>query len=560
MTRALVLVALLAESLSAASKPVWPQFRGAGSVGVSGDAAPLPVVFGPRQGVIWKTGLPAGKSSPVLAAGKLFLTAHEGGKLLTLAVDPRTGALLWRREIGKAREERRNRLNDPAAPTAVTDGETLVSFFADFGLVAYDMAGKELWRTPLGPFESEHGMSTSPALGSRSVFVLADVSSGAFLAAFDKNTGEQRWLVPRRNTVGAYASPTVYQPKDGPEQVIASGPYEMAGFDAATGEKLWWVTGLPFQPKSAPLVVDDVVYMNSFGMGHSWPDFAALRQQFDTDADGALSQSEGQKFGYIRFNFARLDENRNGQLEKQEWDPIVRGDNAALAVKLSGKGDQTGNILWRHTRSLPDVPEPLVYRGIVYLVRDGGILTALDAASGKLLKQGRLPGAIDQYFASPVAGDGKIYLAGASGMLTVVRAGADWQSLATVDMEEPLWATPAFDGPDMYLRAGNTLYCFRGERGQVTPPSRPKIDTSAFDRFTGVYRIRPGDEIVFSIEEGMFLMKWFRNEAEVVPTGELTFEARLKPPIRFTFAEQDGKITSVSIEAMGRTQVYPRAP
>lgn len=552
-----LLFALLPLAIAAAD---WPQHRGPGGHGIAGSAEPLPAAFSPKQGYVWKTTLPPGKSSPILAGGKLFLTAHENKKLLTLCLDPKTGAELWRRAIAQPREERRNRLNDPASATPVSDGTAIYSFFADLGLIAYNTNGDELWRVPLGPFESEHGMAAWPALGTVSLFVQADVSSGAFLAAFDKKTGKERWRLPRRNTVGAYASPIVHKPNDGPELVITSGPFEMAAFNASTGEKVWWVAGLPFQPKSAPIAIGDTVYMNSLGIDLPWPDFAGLLAQYDKDANGILTLAEVEKFFYIKANFSRLDDNKNGELEKEEWDPLVRGNNATLAVKIKGTGDQSGNILWRYKKSLPDVPQPLVHDGVLYSVRDGGILTALNAASGVVLKQGRLRNAIDQYFSSPVYGDGKLYVSSAAGTLTVLKAGRDWEVLSTSDMDEPLWATPAIDGSNMYIRAGNSLYCYRGSREQTISKVPEKQDLSAFARLTGTYRMDPNNQIMVDIEDGMLIMKWFRNVMEMAPAGPLRFRTKQSSPMAALFLEEDGKIKALSVESFGRTMVFERVP
>jgi outer membrane protein assembly factor BamB len=560
VTQLILLLISLAAFAAGSGGQAWPQHRGPGGSGIAGGKAPLPSSFSPREGFLWKAALPPGKSSPILAGGKLFLTAHEGKKLLTLCIDPKTGTEVWRREVEKAREERRNCLNDPASPTPVTDGRAVYSFFADFGLAAYSLSGEELWRTPLGPFESEHGMAAWPAVGSESIFVLADVSNGAFLAAFDKKTGRQRWKLDRRSTIGAYASPLVHRDGKGRELVLTSGPFEMAAFDTATGEKVWWVAGLPFQPKSAPVVSGGTVYMNSLGIALDWPDFAKLLAQFDASSNGTLSAEEVVKFGYIKFNFARLDENHNGELEKQEWDPIVRGNNATLAVKIKGTGDQTANILWRYSKSLPDVPQPLVHDGILYNVRDGGILTALDASTGRVLKQGRLPNAIDQYFSSPVYGDGKIYVSSAAGTLTVLRAGADWEVLSTNDMDEPLWATPAIDGSNMYIRAGNSLYCFRGSPRQVTRAGAPKQVPPQFARLAGKYSRNPGGEVTITIDEGMLLMERFRNVIELIPSGDFAFRTKEATPADVIFSEEGGEIRSIAIRAYGNTAVYTRAP
>ena len=130
----------------------WPQFRGPHGSGIL-ETTELAVTFGPGENVRWEEAVPAGKSSPIVTDGRLFLTAHEGQSLLVLCFDRLTGRLLWKREIEKGRTEGRNTLNDPASPTSATDGETVYSFFPELGLIAHNLEGRELWRTPLGPFE-----------------------------------------------------------------------------------------------------------------------------------------------------------------------------------------------------------------------------------------------------------------------------------------------------------------------------------------------------------------------------------------------------------------------
>ncbi len=118
------------------------------------------------------------------------------------------------------------------------------------------------------------------------------------------------------------------------------------------------------------------------------------------------------------------------------------------------------SLLWRYTKSLPNAPSPLVYNGIVYLLKEGGIFTALDGATGEVRKQARLTGALDQYFASPVAGDGKIFAISQTGHLVVLRAGADWEILAVNDLDEECYATPALADGRVYVRTRSALYAF----------------------------------------------------------------------------------------------------
>jgi outer membrane protein assembly factor BamB len=115
-------------------------------------------------------------------------------------------------------------------------------------------------------------------------------------------------------------------------------------------------------------------------------------------------------------------------------------------------------VLWRFDKSLPDVPSPLVYKGVVFQIRSGGIATTLDAVTGKVLKQGRLTGAMEDYYSSPVGADGKVYVASEHGKVVVLRAVGDWEILAINEFDADIYATPAFDGDKMYIRTSNALY------------------------------------------------------------------------------------------------------
>ena len=123
-------------------------------------------------------------------------------------------------------------------------------------------------------------------------------------------------------------------------------------------------------------------------------------------------------------------------------------------------------MAWRLEKFLPNVPSPLLYEGILYLVKDGGILTTLDAKTGKILKQGRLKGALDKYYSSPVGADDKVYMISQLGKATVVKAGGQWEILASHDFEDEVYATPAIVDNRIYLRTRNTLYCFEDRAGR----------------------------------------------------------------------------------------------
>jgi outer membrane protein assembly factor BamB len=121
-------------------------------------------------------------------------------------------------------------------------------------------------------------------------------------------------------------------------------------------------------------------------------------------------------------------------------------------------------MLWNSTGSLPSVPSPLVYRGVLYTMKEGGILASYDPRTGAVLKRERLPNALGDYCASPIAADGKIYLVSEEGKATVVQAGANWQVLRTNDLEDGCKGTPAVAGGRLYIRTYGTLYCFGSSR------------------------------------------------------------------------------------------------
>jgi outer membrane protein assembly factor BamB len=167
---------LLALGLAGAD---WPQFRGPDGSGLCPSCGPLPTEFGPKANVLWKTDLPAGKSSPVLAGDRIFLTASEGDDLITMCLSRTTGQIQWRRTVRAAKREYQNSLNHRAAPTAVVNQNSVFVFFADFGLVAYDFAGNERWQLPLGPFNSQHGVAGSPVYADGKVILVCDQDTDA---------------------------------------------------------------------------------------------------------------------------------------------------------------------------------------------------------------------------------------------------------------------------------------------------------------------------------------------------------------------------------------------
>jgi outer membrane protein assembly factor BamB len=165
--------------------------------------------------------------------------------------------------------------------------------------------------------------------------------------------------------------------------------------------------------------------------------------------------------------FFRMDLDQSGDLDQKEWERHAevfrRAQNTALALQPSGQGDLTAKAtIWKHQRGAPYVSSPLVHNGIFWMVKDGGIVTKLDAATGRLLQEERLPG-MGSYYASPVAGDGKLYFAGELGAVSILSDETEWRVLSSHDFHEKIYATPVLDHGRIYLRTDKALYCFSGE-------------------------------------------------------------------------------------------------
>src|SRR5262249_55062334 len=151
----------------------------------------------------------------------------------------------------------------------------------------------------------------------------------------------------------------------------------------------------------------------------------------DKDRDGKLSRAEMA----VRRNaewFADNDLNHDGYIDEREWEfnqALATADNCLIAVRGGGRGDVSkSHALWRSGNALPNTASPLLYRGVIYLLRDG-VFTSLNPDNGEIFKQGRLAGALGRYWSSPVAADGKVFVAGEDGKVVVLRAGADWEIL-----------------------------------------------------------------------------------------------------------------------------------
>jgi hypothetical protein len=250
---------LAAAVLSTGAAADWPRFRGPNGSGVSNSAG-VPVEFGPSRHLVWKTPVPFGRSSPVLAGDRIFITASEGDALITMCLDRPSGRVIWRKDVMRTRVTPAYKLNDAASPTPVTDGTNVFVFFPDVGLISFGPDGAERWRLPLGPFDTFYGLGASPILVGDTLLLVCDARTNAFLIAVDAGSGRVRWRAARREThFEGHASPVVWEPKGEPPQIIVLGVNRIEAYDVATGERKWWLNGLAFLPVASPVVGPEVV-------------------------------------------------------------------------------------------------------------------------------------------------------------------------------------------------------------------------------------------------------------------------------------------------------------
>jgi outer membrane protein assembly factor BamB len=462
----------------------WNGFRGPNGTGTSRETG-LPGELAPDKNLAWKAETLKGNSSPVVAGGRVYLTGAEGDERVVMCFDAAKGGLIWRRGVTKARSETAHPLNGPATPSVATDGKMVFAFFPEFGLVAYDANGVEKWRAPMGPFTSIQGLAASPVLAGGNVIQLIDTPEEAYVAAFDAKSGKPAWKAERpMGILGSYSTPSLYRPAAGPEQLVVAGAVELTGYQAKTGERLWWARGVTNGPAALPLISGETVYtMEPKAEAGTASDFPRMLKQADKDGDGkiALTEVAGDTTSdrILHRLFKAVDKfsgNGDGVLVQEEWDKSFSPDqpNGGLVrLRLDGKGDVSEkNVMWRYGKGLPYTTAPLEYQGVLYVVKQGGILMTFDPETGKLLGERRLGTALGEYYASPVAADGRIYFANKEGKVTAIRAGADWEVTSQHEFNEQIIATPAIADGRIYLRTEKALYCFAAAQpASETPKS-----------------------------------------------------------------------------------------
>ena len=469
-----IVVAAFASVGLAVDKPLaWPQFRGPGGLGIADDQKP-PTELGLNKNVKWKTPIPSGLSSPIVAGDKIVITAFDDGKLYTIAYNRADGKEAWRKEApAKQIEAFFKGDGSPAAPSATTDGERIVSYFGSCGLFCYDLSGKELWNyaMPMAVTQAKLGSASSPVLTDGMVILVRDELKDPKIYAIDAKSGSLKWE-KKRLSLASFSTPLIWDTPAG-KQIVAAGHARLIGYDLKSGDQKWSVAGIPAGCCTTPVAVDGMLLFAGgapSGPGDKEfkpPTFDELLKQFDTDGDGALSRAEVEKSPFKDF-FDNQDTNGDGKITRDEWDANMKffseGKSGAFALKAGGSGDVTkSHVLWNKTKGLPYLASAIAYRGQFIMVKDGGLLSAYDPKSGKEIYLQERAVAGGRYYASPVAANGNIYFVSyEDGTVTVIKAGGDMPEVVVKNpkLGERVGATPAIADDTLYIRTDKHLWAF----------------------------------------------------------------------------------------------------
>ena len=470
----------------------WNQFRGPNGQGVA-EADSIPVDFGPDSNVLWKTAIPAGHSSPVIWNNRIFLTASESAnkkELITLAIDRENGRILWRQVVQAATQVRFHPFNHPASSTPAADDRHVYVYFGTYGLLCYDHAGSEVWHRKIETPKSKYGMATSPILHEDKVILVLDGDGGSScLLALHRDTGRTVWEQPRSLFKAGWSTPMIWRHGD-TEELIVLGSKRLTSYDPATGAEIWWAGGLPQETVSAPVAGDGLVFASGAALGGRGDDkldaagtWKMTVDEFDRNRDNQIQRDEMTKgFAFIQRpelpndnpgyglpvrNMDSLlkifDHDKSGIISQAEWMQTMSGFSAIsrpnlMAVRPGATKDaRPAHVAWQTHRGIPETPSLLYCLGRLYLLRDGGLLTCLEASTGKELFRERI-GAAGQYIASPIAAGDKVVVASVRGVVTVIQIDDELKILARNDFSEEIFATPAVAENKIYLRTAGHLY------------------------------------------------------------------------------------------------------
>lgn len=456
-----VTVSLLASVLAStvAYSEDWLRFRGPNGTGVAGTQD-LPLDLSPDR-ARWQREVPFGRSSPIVVEGLVIVTGATGSELLTSAFDAASGEPRWQSSVPRLREDQVFSMAGPGMATPVSDGDSVFTFFPAFGLVAYDLEGKELWRAELPPFDNFYGLASSPVLEGDVLVLQCDQQRKPFLIALNKSNGELLWRKER--VIGeSWATPVILHPGSDSAAVLALGTRSIDAYAVRTGELLYTVPELGYAPVASPALDGNRVYVTAPD-GSSDAPIPTPETMFSHDADGngTLSEEELNAVG-LGTSLGWLDRDGDGTVTRAEYTETealwTMKDFGIVAVDLARpEGEQ---IVWRERRAVPYIATPILHKGVLFAVKDGGILTSFDAETGEVLKRGRIEGAAESFHPSPIVADDRLYLTSSGGTVAVVSAVGEWELLQISDLDEPVYASPAVVDGQIFVRTRTKLMSF----------------------------------------------------------------------------------------------------
>ena len=321
----------------------------------------------------------------------------------------------------------------------------------------------------MGPFVNDFGAASSPILIGERLILCQDHDLDSFLMCVNKQTGDVIWKTDRSEFLRNSCTPLVWN-NEGRLQIVVAATLRVVGYDLETGKEAWTVRGISRTVVSSPSVgADGNLYLAGWAAGgdeaerirvEPFDDVAALK---DKDKNGSLEEAELGD-GPVYQRFSQADRDKDGHLTRAEYELFRslfdQGKNVVLSIKSGAAGDATQtHVRWSYPKQVPFCASPLLYGDWLFTIKDGGILQCLNAETGKSAKLLRLE-ASGSYYASPVAGDGKIFLVDEAGRLTVVAANENLSLLQTADFQEGVYATPAVADGRLFLRTVSSLYCF----------------------------------------------------------------------------------------------------
>ena len=486
-----VVAGFLAYSLSLATSSAgdWPQFRGPNCTGIASSDKPLPTEFSDTKNVAWFAKLGDGIGCPVVAAGRVFTSAMIDKETIGLyGFDAKTGDQLWVRKWPVGDLPDVHKTNSHASTTPAADAERCYFYFSTLGMVAVDAkTGKDVWhrKLPVPYFVFKWGPGMSPTLYKDKLLFVQDDDLYPAFYAFNKKTGDTIWKDDRSDMAVNYSHPVIVNSGKG-DEIVVGGTGLLIGYDPKDGKRIWQSKSLLRNIKTTPVSHNGVIYISlqSGGIANQW---LATADRSDTgNNDGKLSKAEMQAFvgkrpipeSFFKKTFDKGDANRDGFLVGEELDKAFLSsenfagarfdaENAAdefiVAVKGGGRKDVTStHELWRHTTKYTDhIVSPIVVDDRMLLVKGGGIATCFDIKEGKQLFRPARIGNACEYFASPIYGDGKIFVAGENGRVAVIESANELKVLAVNDVGDPILGTPAISDGGLFIRTRTKLICIR---------------------------------------------------------------------------------------------------